>query len=138
MIIDNNTNEILHPAPIFDNGLSMMTTLDKDDINKNKEFLGFEESALKISFNQQMKFFTQPRHIPNLEKLKNFEFKRHKDFNLLDLWLEPIQNTIKDRANMALEFAYQKDKKLQISKTRDIAKNKSKKPKSNENGGYKR
>lgn len=138
MIVDNNTNEILRSAPIFDNGLSMMTTLDKDDINKNKEFLGFEESALKISFNQQMKFFAKLHHISSLEKLKSFEFKKHKDFNLPDSWLEPIQNTIKDRANMALEFAYQKDKKLQISKTRDIAKNKTKQPKSKENGGYER
>lgn len=127
MIIDNNTNKILHPAPIFDNGLSMITTLESDEINdKDKEFLGFEKSAFEISFNQQLKHFIQPRHIPHLEKLKTFEFKKHKEFNLPDSWLEPIQKAMQDRANLALEFAYEKDKKLQIAKTKDFGKSKPK------------
>lgn len=124
VIIDNNTNKILRPAPIFDNGLSMMTTLESDEINDSKEFLGFEKSAFEISFNQQLKHFIQPRHIQNLEKLKTFEFKKHKEFNLPDSWLEPIQKAMQDRASLALEFAYQKDKKLQIAKIKDINKSK--------------
>lgn len=116
MIIDNNTNEILRPAPIFDNGLSMMTTLESNEINENKEFLGFEKSAFDILFNQQLKYFVQPRHIPNLQKLKSFEFKKHKKFNLPDSWLEPIQKAIQNRANLALEFVYEKENKLQIAK----------------------
>ena len=104
MIIDNNTNEILRPAPIFDNGLSMMTTLESSELDADKRFLGFEKSAFDISFNNQLESFVQPRHIPALEKLKSFEFTKHKEFNLPDMWLESIQKVIQKRAQLALDF----------------------------------
>ena len=104
MIIDNNTNEILRPAPIFDNGLSVMTTLESSDLNADKRFLGFEKSAFDISFNNQLKLFIQPRHIKNLEKLKSFEFTKHKEFNLPDAWLESIQKAVQERAELAIDF----------------------------------
>ena len=104
MIIDNNTNEILRPAPIFDNGLSMMTTLSTEELKDDKRFLGFEKSAFEISFNNQLEYSTQPRHIPNLEKLQSFEFQKHKKFNIPDEWLESIQKAIQDRAKLAIDF----------------------------------
>lgn len=124
MIIDNNTNAILRPAPIFDNGLSIFNKPTKDDLKDIKLCMNQLVSYFEYNFDEQLKRFVQPRHIPNLEKLKTFEFKKHKAFNLPDLWLEPIQKALQDRANLALEFAYQKDKKLQITKTKDIAKGK--------------
>lgn len=124
MIIDNNTNAILRPAPIFDNGFSMINFLHEDELNNIIEATKKYQSKLDKSFDEQTRLFVQPRHIPNLERLKTFEFKRHKAFNLPDSWLEPIQKALQDRANLALEFAYQKDKKLQIAKTKDIAKTK--------------
>lgn len=124
MIIDNNTNAILRPAPIFDNGLSIFNKPTKDDLKGIKLCMNQLASYFEYNFDEQLKRFVQPRHIPNLEKLKTFEFKKHKAFNLQDSWLEPIQKALQDRANLALEFAYQKDKKLQITKTKDIAKGK--------------
>ena len=111
MIIDNNTNELLRPAPIFDNGLSMMTTLSTEELKDDKKFLGFEKSAFEISFNNQLEYSTQPRHIPNLEKLQTFEFKKHKEFNLPDEWLESIQKAIQDRAKLAIDFCHKKQSK---------------------------
>lgn len=124
MIIDNNTNAILRPAPIFDNGLSIFNKPTKDDLKDIKLCMNQLVSYFEYDFDDQLKLFVQPRHIPNLEKLKTFEFKKHKEFNLPDSWLEPIQKALQDRANLAIEFAYQKDKKLQITKTKDIAKSK--------------
>ena len=111
MIIDNNTNEILHPAPIFDNGFSMINFLRENELNNIKESIKKYQSKLDISFDEQLKLFTQPRHIPALEKLKSFEFTKHKDFNLPDIWLESIQKTIQERAQLALDFCNQKYKR---------------------------
>ena len=108
MIIDNNTNKLLRPAPIFDNGLSMMITLSADEVKDDKKFLGFEKSAFEISFHNQLEYSTQPRHIPNLEKLQSFEFQKHKEFNLPDKWLESIQKAIQDRAKLAIELCHKK------------------------------
>ena len=136
MMIDNNTNEILRPAPIFDNGQSIIENITYDDLQSIKSISSqLVGSVIKYNFKEQIELFARHRHLDSLKKLVKFEFKKHEKFNLDDNFLESIQKCIRYRANMALEFAYQKDKKIQISKTRDIAKSKSKKPKSNENNG---
>ena len=120
MIIDNNTNELLRPAPIFDNGLGFISRLQKNMLTNLKEL--FEQyddeiSHFELDFNQQIKRFVQPRHIPNLEKLVSFEFKKHSEFNLSDEWLEPIQEYIQDRARLAIQFAYEKQENSQKIKS---------------------
>lgn len=130
MVIDNNTNKILRPAPIFDNGFSMINYLQQRDLKNIREIITSKKSYFGFNFDEQIDRFVRKRHIPNLKKLKTFEFKRHKEFNLSDSWLEPIQKAMQDRASLALEFAYEKDKKLQIAKTKDLGKFK---PNSKEN-----
>lgn len=134
MIIDNNTNEILRPAPIFDNGFSMINYLQQRDLKNIKETIANKKSYFGFNFDEQMDRFVRKRHIPNLEKLKTFEFKKHKEFNLPDSWLEPIQKAMQDRASLALEFAYEKDKKLQIAKTKNFGKSKPN-PKTKDDNG---
>ncbi|MGX2972646.1 HipA domain-containing protein [Helicobacter sp. T3_23-1059] len=104
MIIDNNTNEILRPAPIFDNGFSMINYLQQKELGNIQEVLAHKKSYFGFSFNEQMQRFVRERHIPALEKLKSFEFTKHKEFNLPDMWLESIQKTIQERANLAIDF----------------------------------
>ncbi|WP_181882869.1 transcriptional regulator [Helicobacter sp. MIT 01-3238] len=108
MIIDNNTNELLRPAPIFDNGFSMINFLKENELNNIAESIKKYQSKLDKSFDEQMRLFVQPRHIPNLEKLQTFEFKKHKEFNLPDEWLESIQKAIQDRAKLAIELCHKK------------------------------
>ena len=109
MIIDNNTNELLHPAPIFDNGFSMINILTQDELSDIPNAItNMQHSFFDFSFDEQLKLFVQPRHIPNLEKLQTFEFKKHKEFNLPDEWLESIQKAIQDRAKLAIELCHKK------------------------------
>ena len=105
MIIDNNTNEILRPAPIFDNGFSMINILTQDELKDIPTAIAnMQHSFFDFSFNEQLKLFIQPRHIKNLEKFKSFEFTKHKEFNLPDAWLESIQKAIQERAELAIDF----------------------------------
>ena len=110
MIVDNNTGKILRPAPIFDNGFSMMTTLEKNQLSDISKSLMKDISYFELSFNKQLELFAQVRHIPNLEKLSEFTFKRHKEFNLAEEWLQPIESHIQQRAKMALGFIKEKER----------------------------
>ncbi|BAM12637.1 putative transcriptional regulator [Helicobacter cinaedi PAGU611] len=108
MIVDNNTGEILRPAPIFDNSCSMLNLLYKSDLQDIDSVLLGQKSYLEFNFNRQLKLFAQERHISNLQKLSNFTFKRHKEFNLSEEWLQPIESYMQQRAKMALEFIEEK------------------------------
>lgn len=105
MIVDNNTGEILSPAPIFDNGCSMFNLLYKSELLQDiGVILSRLKSYLEFSFDNQLNLFAKERHIPNLEKLSHFTFQRHKEFNLSEEWIQPIESYIQQRAKMALRF----------------------------------
>ena len=117
MMINNDTNEILRSAPIFDNGSSIFNKPTKDDLKslnlRMKEFYSYFEYA----FDEQLRLFVQPRHIPNLQKLTEFEFIKHNEFNLGNEWLEPIQAYLQDRAKFALQIAYEKQDRVAPQKS---------------------
>lgn len=108
MIVDNNANELLRPAPIFDNGLSIFNNPTKNDLKDIRVYMKQFVSYYDYNFDEQLKIFVEKRHIPNLEKLTQFKFKRHKEFNLSDEWLEPIEKHIQERAKFAIQFVRQK------------------------------
>ena len=108
MIIDNDTNELLREAPIFDNGWGILNFLTKDELKEIDKIISESKSYLDFTFDTQLKLFIQPRHKEGLEKLKNFTFKRHEIYNLSEEWLRPIENFIRQRAIKALEFIEEK------------------------------
>lgn len=108
MIINNDTNELLREAPIFDNGWGILNFLTKDELKEIDKVISEIKSYLDFTFDTQLKLFIQPRHKECLEKLKNFTFKRHETYNLSEEWLRPIENFIRQRAIKALEFIEEK------------------------------
>ena len=104
MIIDNNTNRILKPAPIFDNGCSMLNYLTLNELQKISDLQVKTTSYFSFTFDEQLRLFVQPRHIPNLKKLQSFYFKRHSKYNLDEEWLQPLEKYIQQRATKALSF----------------------------------
>lgn len=87
LIFDTQTGEILRPAPIFDNGCSLFSLLQKDDLKDIFGTLCVHKSYFDLAFTDQIVLFVRKRHIKNLQKLLNFSFKRHEKFNLNDEWL---------------------------------------------------
>lgn len=98
MLIDNSTNKILETAPIFDNGFSLINSLTKDDLKDIKEAVKSYKSYFNISFDEQLKIYAKKRHIKNLAKLTDFSFKRHKLYNLDEIWLTTIEKHIRERS----------------------------------------
>lgn len=81
-----------------------MTLFDENNTSEVAHLTSFFE----LNLNEQLKRFAKPRHIQHLEKLKDFSFTKHKNFNINDKWLESTQRFIQNRANLALRFASNK------------------------------
>lgn len=108
MLIDNNTLKILKAAPIFDNGTSILSFINEDTQIENifKRYV----SAFEIDFDILSNIFVKERHREGLERLKNFEFKRHNEFNLEENILKKAEDFIQKRAKLMIN---QLDKKLE-------------------------
>lgn len=106
MLIDNNTKKILRPAPIFDNGNSIITLINENS-NIDKLFNRYI-SKVEIDFNYLAKHFVCERHREGLEKLRVFSFKRHLKYNLPDNILKKVEQFIHRRAEISLKYLNEK------------------------------
>lgn len=109
MLIDNDTKTILGPAPIFDNGNSILSFLNEKTSIENifKDYT----SKFNIDFDVLSRLSVQERHKEGLEKLKDFKFKRHSEFNLENNILEKAENFIQKRARFISSQLEEKWKK---------------------------
>ena len=63
MIVDNNTGELLRPAPIFDNGCSLVNILIKDELSDISKALKSKMSYFGYSFDVSLSFsYSQDTH----------------------------------------------------------------------------
>ncbi len=128
MLIDNNTNKILSPAPIFDNGDCFFNLIenysdikddqdeehyvrynlyDTNDIEKAIMDISRRDisctSGFGIDFDKQASFAAKPRHIEALSKLLDFTFIRHKKHNLNEAWLKAGERFIQKRSKKIID-----------------------------------
>ncbi|WP_394996205.1 HipA domain-containing protein [uncultured Helicobacter sp.] len=120
MIIDNNTNALLRPAPIFDNGLSLMTTITPTELHAPQLALNRITTYFDLGCDEQLGYFVQKRHLQALENLSTFTFTKHPRYNLPDSVLEPINAFLNARALKAITMF--QDKTKTIAKTQDTPK----------------
>lgn len=104
MIINNDTLEILRPAPIFDNGFSMINYLMESELDNIDKALKDKKSFFDYNFDEQLSASVQKRHYDGLKKLSAFTFTRHKEFNLDEKWLVEVEKHIQKRANLAIDY----------------------------------
>lgn len=108
MLVSNEDNAFLKPAPIFDNGLCVFNFLSDDELSDIPSALVGKTSKFDLSFTQQMQIFATKEHIPMLENLREFEFVKHPKYNLPNRWLEMIAEFVRERAKEALKLAHKK------------------------------
>lgn len=100
MIVDNNTGKVLRPAPIFDNGNSILMLYYNlpegyDEI--------YSKHKIGLKFDVLAKEFVKERHREGLNKLQNFKFKRHPKYNISEEMLEKGEIFISSKAKFMLE-----------------------------------
>lgn len=102
MLINNNTGDIVEPAPIFDNGFSLFNRAMEEDISNLEEYSKTLRSAFEMSFDRQSEIYLRKRHIPMIQKLLNFKFKKHNLYNLPEHWVKNIEQHIQMRAKVLI------------------------------------
>lgn len=106
VLIDNKTNEIIKPAPIFDNGLSLLCYHAKNNTSYNQlfEYSKTRISSYGTSFDDLYSEVVTTRQKNKLKKLIGFKFKRHQKYNLSEKYLTNMEKLIQNRIQYLLKI----------------------------------
>lgn len=105
-LVDNKTNKVIAPAPLFDHGNSLFYYAGEDDFKTDDTLSAYAETLLPCVYDDFIgtaKKVLAPRHREGLRHLLNFRFKRHSRYNLPAKHLKLIENQIRNRAMRLLE-----------------------------------
>lgn len=102
-LVDNRTNEIVAPAPLFDHGNSLFNFAGKDDLASDAALTAYAQTLMPCVYDDFIgtaKAVLTPEHREGLRHLLNFRFKRHSRYNLpeerLDLLEKQVQKRVRE------------------------------------------
>ena len=119
-LVDNDTNEIVGRAPIFDNGYGLFSLADvplataKNDFSPLITFLHGKHPALFdcwLGFSDSLK----DSLLSAVEKLRGFRFHRHQHYNLPVERLDLVQRFLQKRVDDILRYGENADKYIRIT-----------------------
>lgn len=105
VLVDNVTNQIVKPAPLFDHGNSLFNFAWGDDWDNDKNLENYISSlnpCVYDDFIETAKSVLTNEHREKLHRLLKFRFERHARYNLPAKRLKMIERQIQKRARMLL------------------------------------
>lgn len=107
VLVDNRTNTIAKPAPLFDHGNSLFNMGGADIWGNPKAFEEYVKTRLPVAYDDffaEARRVMKPRHHAMLHKLANFRFDRRATrYNLPPARLKTLEKEIQRRARVLLE-----------------------------------
>lgn len=119
-LVDNDTNEIAGPAPIFDNGYGLFSLATyRPDLPQYHEFDDLRKYLNRVGPALYDRWLDYPEKLSTellakLTLLEGFRFKRHKHYNLPDDRLVAIENFLARRVSAILDHGKRADDLLRI------------------------
>ncbi len=110
LLRDNHTGEIIAPAPIFDNGLSLFNYATPDDFRNLDEYAKTRSNPYRVSYEEICKEVMGPKQKAQLRRMVDFEFTRHPSLNLPEERLVAIEKQLSERTRELLSFPIQRSK----------------------------
>lgn len=113
-LINNDTNEIVGAAPIFDNGYGLFSlALDREG-DTHDEFGDLRKFFKRVNPALYMKWLDFPNGLTNsmltrIKALKGFRIKRHPRYNLSARRIDAINDFLQMRVNSILEYGAKSD-----------------------------
>jgi len=105
-IVDNKTNKIVAPAPLFDHGNALLNFAGSDDFESEKKLNEYANTLVPCVYDDFIgtaeKVLTQ-KHREGLRKLLEFKFKKNARYNLPDKRLKLLEKMIQTRAKRLLD-----------------------------------
>ena len=105
-IVDNKTNKIVAPAPLFDHGNALLNFAGRDDLESEKALAEYANTLVPCVYDDFIgtaKKVLTNRHREGLRKLLEFKFKKNSRYNLPDKRLKMLEKMIQTRAKSLLE-----------------------------------
>ncbi len=104
-LVDNQTNKIATPAPLFDHGNSLFNLAGRDALVSDDALGEYADTLMPCVYDDFIgtaKNVLSNRHREGLRRLLSFRFKRHSRYNLDKKRLDLIENQIHKRAKELL------------------------------------
>lgn len=105
-LVNNKTNKIVAPAPLFDHGNSLYNFAGRDDLESYDAFSQYADTLLPCVYDDfilEAKKVLTKEHKEYLRKLLQFKFKKHSMYNLPNQRLKYLEKRIRERAQMLLQ-----------------------------------
>ena len=105
-LVDNRTNKIAAPAPLFDHGNSLFNLAGRDDLASGKALCDYADTLVPCVYDDFIgtaKKVLTNRHRDGLRRLLDFRFKRHSRYNLDSKRLKLIEEQIHKRVQELLK-----------------------------------
>jgi len=103
LLRDNHTGEIIAPAPIFDNGISLFSYAMPSDYAALDDYAKTRFPAYgNTTFEGICQSFITARQVEKLRNMVNFTFKRHPGLNLPDEHVAAIEKHLRKRASQLI------------------------------------
>ena len=102
LLIDNHTNKIIAPAPVFDNGLSLLCYAMDDDFKDIQQYITTRMPATYQDFIGFVKPLMCHRQKEKVRKLLDFHFVSQTKYRLHKKRLNYLENIVQSRAKELL------------------------------------
>ena len=105
-MVDNKTNKIVAPAPLFDHGNALFNYAGQDALASEEAMAEYASTLLPCVYDDFIgtaKAVLTPRHREGLRRLLDFKFEKHSKYNLPNKRLKLIEEQIRERARLMLE-----------------------------------
>ena len=100
-LIDNATNKIVAPAPVFDHGNALFNFAGKSDLINDEALTAYADSLMPCvydNFIAEAKAVMTPELQEKVRHLVNFKFKKNARYNLDNKRLKLIEKQVQKRA----------------------------------------
>ena len=120
-LVDNDTNEIVGAAPIFDNGYGLFSLAIDRAGDQYDEFVDLRKFVSRVTPALYSKWLEFPRGLAadmkaRLSALKGFRITRHSKYNLSARRISAIEDFIQKRIREITEYGAKADEMLAISR----------------------
>lgn len=105
-LVDNNTNKIIKPAPLFDHGNSLLSLIGLDKLKNEKLVINYVNNLYPCVYDDfilEARKCLTPKLRKKLINLQNFKLKKHSRYNVDDNRLLMIEKTIQYRVKELLK-----------------------------------
>lgn len=110
-LINNNTGDFIKPAPIFDNGMSLLYRGAAVDLANPLPYIkGSGGEGVMGRFDDRIWDFIEKRHLPFLRKLTTFKFQNHPKYPISEKTIALLSKFINRRAQRAMILYREKEK----------------------------